>query len=156
MSKINPLETGRFYKVRNPRKNFLCALCTAPRQMKYSKNLTGKHYIEILVLSATAITICVPLVGVKAALLFFPVWMAIEISNKLLYRKDIPCPYCGFDATWYRRDVTVANKKVKDFWITNFPDLVNPPGPEEVEETIQINAVDPDLSEDASQQNTVI
>ena len=53
--------------------------------------------------------------------------------NKLLYRKEIACPYCGFDATWYRRDVKKANELVKDFWLKNYPTLVNPPQVEEIE-----------------------
>ena len=60
----------------------------------------------------------------KVVFLFFPVWLAFELGNKLLYRKELPCPYCGFDPSWYRRDVTVAKKMVQNFWQTNYPDLV--------------------------------
>ena len=31
--------------------------------------------------------------------------------------KQISCPHCGFDATWYKRDVKVARQLVKDFWV---------------------------------------
>ncbi len=136
MNKVSALQTGRFYRVKNPRKNFLCALCSAPRQMKYSKNLTAKNFIQIGVLSASVSWLCFPVMGVKSFLLVFPVWMLIEIVNKMLYRKEIPCPYCGFDATWYRRDVTVANQKVKDFWQENYPELVN----KSIEETPVLNS----------------
>lgn len=129
MNKVNPLQTGRFYKVKNPKKNFLCALCSAPRQMKYSKNLAGKNFLQIIVLSSFLSWAFFPLMGGKALTLIFPVWMLVELVNKMLYRKEIPCPYCGFDATWYRRDVNIANNKVKAFWNENFPDLVNKPEP---------------------------
>lgn len=52
------------------------------------------------------------------------VWMSFELINKMLYRKDIPCPYCGFDATWYRRDVKIAHKKVQEYWKMNHPELM--------------------------------
>ncbi len=124
MNKVNPLQTGRFYRVKNPKRKFLCALCSAPRQVKYSKNLTGKNFAQIIILSLFLGWAFFPLMGAKSMTLLFPVWMLVEISNKMLYRKEIPCPYCGFDATWYRRDVNVANTKVKEFWDTNFPELV--------------------------------
>lgn len=50
-------------------------------------------------------------------------WIAFEVVNKILYRKGIPCPYCGFDATWYRRDVKIAHQKVRDYWKLNYPEL---------------------------------
>jgi hypothetical protein len=136
MSKLNALQTGKFYKVKNSKKNFLCALCSAPRQMKYSKNLSGKQYLQIIVLSITTSWGLFPLIGPKALTSFFAVWMMVELVNKVLYRKGIPCPYCGFDATWYRRDVNVANKKVKDFWNDNYPELVNKIDEEPIAETV--------------------
>jgi hypothetical protein len=141
VSKINPLQTGRFYKVKNPKKSFICALCSAPRQMKYSKNLEGKNFLQIIVLSTFLSWAFFPLMGVKSLSLLFPVWMFVEMVNKMLYRKDIPCPYCGFDATWYRRDVNVANTKVKTFWNDNFPDLVN-------KETLKVSNSDTLLDND--------
>ena len=32
------------------------------------------------------------------------------------YRKEIPCPHCGFDASWYKKDVKIARRLVKEFW----------------------------------------
>ena len=125
VSQIHPLQTGRFYKVKNPRKSFLCALCSAPRSMKYSKNLSGKNYLQILIVSICLSWLLYPVMGVRAVLLIFPLWMIAEVINKLLYRKELPCPYCGFDATWYRRDVTIAQRKVKEFWRDNFPEIDN-------------------------------
>lgn len=124
ISQQSSLQTQRFYKVKNPKKKFICALCTAPRQLKYTKNLSGINYLQIILVSIALSWIMFPLMGVKSLCLIFPVWMLVEIGNKLLYRKNIPCPYCGFDATWYRRDVKVANKMVKDFWQKNHPEIV--------------------------------
>lgn len=124
MKNMSSLQSKKFYRVKKPAREFLCALCSAPRQTRYSKNLSLMNYLQVLLVSATAIYFLYPLMGLKASFLFFPVWLCFELSNKLLYRKELPCPYCGFDPTWYRRDVRVANKMVKDFWQSNFPDLV--------------------------------
>ena len=125
MAKISPLQTGRFYKVKSARKNFLCALCSTPRAMKYSKNLSFINYLQITIVAISLSVLLYPFIGVKAIIVALPVWIIFEVANKLLYRKEITCPYCGFDATWYRRDVNLAKHKVEDFWKTNYPELVN-------------------------------
>lgn len=94
--------------------------------MKYAKNLNRKQAFQILLISVTLTWIFFPIIGPEAVFAVFLVWPIFEMVNKLLYRKEIPCPYCGFDATWYRRDVKKANELVKSFWATNYPDLVNP------------------------------
>ena len=33
-----------------------------------------------------------------------------------MLKSEIPCPYCGFDASWYKKDVKIARKKVQEFW----------------------------------------
>jgi len=124
---INPLQTKRFYKIKNPHKNFLCALCSAPRSMQYSKHLNHKQVLQIILISVTISWAMFPIIGLNSIFAIFLVWPIFEMINKLLYRKEIACPYCGFDATWYRRDVKKANELVKEFWAKNYPDLVNPP-----------------------------
>lgn len=119
------LTDQRFYRVKNPRREFLCALCSAPRQMKYSKHLSLINYLQIILIFTLVTWALWGIMEVKSLFMFFPIWLSFEIGNKLLYRKELPCPYCGFDPSWYRRDVTVANRKVKDFWQQNYPDLVN-------------------------------
>ena len=110
------LQNKRFYKIKNPAKSFLCALCRSPRQMKYKKSLSMKNFGQILVMSIFCMWAFYPLMHEKAILLLFLIWPIVEGTNKILYRKEIPCPYCGFDATWYRRDVRVAKKLVEEFW----------------------------------------
>ena len=125
MKKLSTLNSRKFYKVKNPTKNFLCALCSAPRSLKYNKHLKSQNYLQIALLSVATIWLLYPYIGEKSLFSVFLIWMAFEFVNKSLYRKDIPCPYCGFDATWYRRDVKVAHKKVQDYWRENYPDLVS-------------------------------
>lgn len=111
----------KFFKVKNPHKSFLCALCSAPRQMKYNRNLSFKNYLQITTLAVGLVYFLFPVFGFKSIYLMFVIWFIAEVANKILYRNELPCPYCGFDATWYRRDVKVARKKVEDFWVLRNP-----------------------------------
>lgn len=125
----------RFFKVKNPSQHFLCALCSTPRQMKYKRNLSITNYLQLTLLGGSLTYFLYPLFGAKTLFLTFILWMVVEVANKILYRNELPCPYCGFDATWYRRDVKVAKKKVQDFWNER-----NPQAPaEENSEPIQVN-----------------
>lgn len=111
----------KFFKVKNPNKSFLCALCSAPRQMKYNRNLSFKNYLQLTTLAVGLMYFLFPVFGFKTIYLMFVIWFIAEVANKILYRNKLPCPYCGFDATWYRRDVKVARKKVEDFWALRNP-----------------------------------
>ena len=46
---------------------------------------------------------------------------SMEVYKRLNFRKEIPCPHCGFDASWYKRDVKVARKLVERHWETSQP-----------------------------------
>lgn len=116
--------TKRFYRVKGARREFLCALCRAPRQMRYSSKLAAKNYAQLLIFSLSLVWMLFPWFGIRSTLLALAIWPCVEFVNKLLYRKEISCPYCGFDATWYRRDVRVARRKVEEFWKKNHPELV--------------------------------
>ncbi len=118
---LSNLRNKKFFKVKNSQKDFLCALCKSPRQMRYSKNLSEIKYIQIILLSAFLSWSGYEYIGLKSLSAILIVWPVFELTNKLLYRKEIPCPYCGFDATWYRRDVKVAKKKVEEFWSERLP-----------------------------------
>lgn len=98
---------------------FLCALCGTKRELRYNKNLTLLNYFQILLTSSALIYLLFPYFSYKALYILFIVWLVFEISIKLLYRRDIPCKNCGFDATWYKRDVKLARKKVEEFWSQN-------------------------------------
>jgi hypothetical protein len=111
------LKENRFFKVKNPSRKFMCALCNSPREIKYSKHLSPKNYAQIAVVSIFLTWALWPWMGFKALSMGFIVWAVFEGVNKILYRKEIPCPYCGFDATWYRRNVKIARKKVDEFWL---------------------------------------
>jgi hypothetical protein len=112
------LRDRKFFKVKNPNKSFLCG---APRQMKYNRNLSFKNYLQLTTLAVGLMYFLFPVFGFKTIYLMFVIWVIAEVANKILYRNELPCPYCGFDATWYRRDVKVARRKVEDFWALRNP-----------------------------------
>jgi len=147
----NDLKNKRFFKVKKPSRHFICALCTAPRQMKYKKNLNEMNYIQITVLAVFLAWAFYPLMGAKSLSLVFILWPIFEVANKILYRKEIPCPYCGFDATWYRRDVKVAKQKVEEFWTEKLPTKIS-------EENIEADSVNQNetINEELDHTNTVV
>lgn len=38
-----------------------------------------------------------------------------ESIHSSLYRKELRCPFCGFDPSWYKKDVKFARQKVEEF-----------------------------------------
>jgi len=106
----------RSYKLKSPKLKFICPLCTSNREMKYQKCLSALNYVQIVLLTLVTTYFAFSAIGAKAILSFFMYWMVFEMVNKFLYRRELPCPHCGFDATWYKRDVKIAKKKVEEFW----------------------------------------
>lgn len=96
-------------------KEYYCACCRHPRKLKYQKNLKASHFAQILILSALSSLMLYPWLGIKSLLSSILVWVLFEGTYKSLYRKDLACPYCGFDPKWYRKDVKLARQKVEDF-----------------------------------------
>lgn len=106
----------RVFRLRNASFRFLCPLCKADRGLRYRSSLRMKNYLQIIILVLVVSAVLWPFWGFKAFYLTILIWPSYELVAKLLYRKDIPCPYCGFDAAWYKRDVGRAYALVKKFW----------------------------------------
>ena len=98
-----------------------CALCSSPRKLRYSKHLSNLHYIQILVLTLVVTALTFPILHWKGACSLPIIWVLFESIHKSLYRKDLVCPYCGFDPKWYKKDVKFARQKVEEF-LKNNPD----------------------------------
>lgn len=94
--------------------------------MKYRKNLQGKQYAQLAFTTGILSYGLFPFIGAKAVFAFFILWPSFELLNKTLYRKELPCPHCGFDATWYKKDVKIARRLVKEFWDKKNPTEVSP------------------------------
>jgi hypothetical protein len=85
--------------------------------MTVSTRMTNKNYVQILLTSIVFGALLFPLMGIKCFFIFFVILAVFELSIRTDFKKQIPCPHCGFDATWYKKDVRVARQVVKDFWI---------------------------------------
>lgn len=113
--KLRPLEK-RPYRFKNPAMEFFCPLCRTPRAMNSRPRLSKMNYMQIALLTLVTSTLLYPFMELAGVFSFFFIWVAFEATVRLNFRKDVPCPYCGFDASWYKRDVKVARRLVKDFW----------------------------------------
>lgn len=96
-------------------KECFCALCRSPRKLRYSRFLSKMNYLQILFLAVGMTAILYPLIGFKGIASFPVVWAIFESVHKSLYRKELVCPYCGFDPKWYKKDVKLARQKVEEF-----------------------------------------
>jgi len=112
---LSPLER-RIFKAKNPSMTFLCPLCRTERAFHYRPRLSVLNYGQIVLLTVATIWLTFPIFQWKSFFFFFIYWTVFEAMVRLLFRKEIPCPHCGFDASWYKRDVKVARKKVEEFW----------------------------------------
>lgn len=112
---MGPLES-RVYKYKNKNNVFFCPLCRTERGINISPRLTKKNYLQILLTSLVFGGALYPFTGVKCFFVFFVVWALFELTVRTDYKKQVACPHCGFDATWYKKDVKVARQLVKEFW----------------------------------------
>ena len=112
---LDPLES-RTYKYKNVNKAFYCPLCRTERAITISPRLSKKNYVQFLLSSIILGAMFYPIMGIKCFFLFFVCWAAFELTVRTNFKKQVPCPHCGFDATWYKKDVKVARQLVKEFW----------------------------------------
>ena len=116
MSLINNPLTKRTYKYKNAHMEFFCPLCNTQRAVVTDPHLSPLNYLQIFLVTV-AISACLyPFMGMKGIFSFFVVWTVFEAALRINFRKEVPCPHCGFDASWYKKDVNVARRKVDEFW----------------------------------------
>lgn len=73
------------------------------------------NYGQILILSLVFFYLAFPWLDWKGVGALPIIWALFESIHKSLYRKDLRCPFCGFDPKWYKKDVKLARKKVEEF-----------------------------------------
>jgi len=100
-------------------REYFCALCRSPRKLTAQRHLTVFNYGQIVFLSFLLSAGTFKWIGFKGIAFLPIVWALFELLHKNLYRKDLKCPYCGFDPTWYKKDVRLARKKVEEFLENN-------------------------------------
>ncbi|MCR9204271.1 MAG: hypothetical protein NXH75_06830 [Halobacteriovoraceae bacterium] len=113
----NPLER-KTYRYKKPAMQFFCPLCRTERSITIHHKLTPLNYAQMILITGLITVLSFPWGGFKTLAVFFPVWMAFEVIRRHLFSREVPCPHCGFDASWYKRDVKVARRRVAEFWET--------------------------------------
>ena len=103
------------FSVKSHKKNIFCALCRVPRTLTRARHLGPHNYLQIAVMTAFATWTLFDWLEWKTLGVYFIIWAGFEFTRKVAYRKELKCPSCGFDATWYRKDVRIARKQVEDF-----------------------------------------
>jgi hypothetical protein len=111
----NPLE-ARTFRFKKPALQFFCPLCRTERCISTGHRLTTLNFFQIILLTSLLTAVAFPWGGLKTMASIFPIWLLFEMTRRMLFSKEVPCPHCGFDASWYKRDVKVARKRVAEFW----------------------------------------
>ncbi len=86
--------------------------------MTVKARFSTRNYVQLILTSLVSCMILYPFLGVRSFISFFFIWAIFELAVRSDFKKQVPCPHCGFDATWYKKDVKVAKQKVKEFWNT--------------------------------------
>ncbi len=107
---------ARSYKYKKGQLNFFCPLCSCSRSIVHNHKMSRSHHVQIFILTTFMTLIFYQWAGLKTLFLYFFFWAAFEFVRRSLFKKELPCPHCGFDASWYKKDVKVAKAKVKEFW----------------------------------------
>ncbi len=111
MKNNKPLDP-RPYKIKRPKLEFFCPLCKTQRGFAYNERLSIKNYLQIFL----ATLLLYPILGIKIFVVFLFSASIMELIKRLFFKNEIPCPHCGFDASWYRKNLNITRKKVEDFW----------------------------------------
>lgn len=111
----NPLES-RTFVYKKSSMDFFCPLCRTKRAILTRPHLSWVNYLQISMISAVLIYFSYPIMKWRSFFFFFILWSIFEFVRRSLFRKEIPCPHCGFDASWYKRDVKMARQLVQEFW----------------------------------------
>ena len=112
----------RPYKLKNAVLEFLCPLCGVERGISVHYKLTKSNYFQILILSSILFLAGFPFIGLGGFIFFPIIGISFEFVRRVVFRKEIPCPHCGFDAVWYKKDVPKAKQLVHEFWDKNKED----------------------------------
>lgn len=106
----------RIYRYKQNVHTFFCPLCSTERAYKTKPSLNLLNHSQIALLTLVSTAVSYEWIGLRGLFLYFAYWAIFEMSVRVIFRKDVPCPHCGFDASWYKRDVKVARRLVKEFW----------------------------------------
>jgi hypothetical protein len=78
------------------------------------QSFTGFEHLQILIGSVTVSALLYPFMGPASFFAYFFILVTVESVKKLIYRKEVVCPYCGFDPVLYTKDIKKARLKIQD------------------------------------------
>ncbi len=107
---------ARPFKFKSPLFEFFCPLCRSERALTQTYKLFFRHYIQLGLLTLVTFLLLYPLLQWRGLFVFFIYWPLFELGRRVMYRNEITCPYCGFDAVLYKKNVKMAQEGVKNFW----------------------------------------
>lgn len=116
---LKPIDRSLVKKVfhyKKPHMSFYCPLCATPRSLSVRAHMGHWNHLQLSVATAFIAYLLSPLMEWRGLYLYFFFWAIWEGTLRLLRRKEVPCPHCGFDASWYKRDVKEARRRVEEFW----------------------------------------
>jgi uncharacterized Zn-finger protein len=111
-----PFFHQRILKLKKPTQEIFCPLCRTLRHIRFSPRMKKHHFIQMTVLTFLFVFFFWNIFKERGLFIFFLIWSLWEGFVRWSYKKEVPCPHCGFDATLYKRDVRQARQKVKEFW----------------------------------------
>lgn len=120
MPKYKPLES-RTFRYKNPSMEFFCPLCGTQRAIVTAPRLSAKNYLQMILLTTMTTMALWNVMNWRSVFFFFFYWALFEGTRRSMFRKEVPCPHCGFDASWYKRDVKMAKQLVHNFWESRTP-----------------------------------
>ncbi len=115
---------SRTFQYKNPHLEFFCPLCGTKRAVVTNPHLSAKNYLQISLITIFLTALFFSVMQWKGLFLFFAVWASFEGVLRMNFRKEVPCPHCGFDASWYKKDVKVARQKVEAFWRSSGAEVI--------------------------------
>ena len=107
---------ARPFKFKTPLVEFFCPLCRSQRALTQTYKLFPRHYAQLFLLTLVTFLLLYPLLKWRGFFIFFIYWPLLELTRRAVYRSEIACPYCGFDAVLYKKNVKMAQESVKKFW----------------------------------------
>ncbi len=102
-------------------KQFFCPLCKVERKLEYRSKLSVRQYFQILLIYMFISLFTFSSMGVYSIVFLFLTWSIFDFVNRSLFKNNIPCPHCGFDASWYKKDLKTTRTLVEKFWEDKVP-----------------------------------
>jgi hypothetical protein len=81
------------------------------------------HFAQVgltSVVLALAMNYLWPWVGIRALVVFVPLWIGFEVVYRAKVRASVVCKKCGFDPVLYLSDVDRTREAIREHWRKRF------------------------------------